>query len=423
MISLLVMNCKKDDDPVIKIPVEVIENPIAENSAPTSPLLVLPEENSTLNSISPTLNWEASTDPENETIRYDVFLGTNQNSLAIMVSDLETTEHEIAANLEKGTTYYWYVVATDAKGNNTSSELFNFTTEYITVNLLTGNASFSKRNFSSTTVFKDKIWIIGGEDESNTILADIWSSSEGANWTLETNTAPFGVIKSHSTIVFNEKMWLYSGSNGTHLNAKIWSTVDGINWIEETNDSTWNTVPFYGQHATTLFVFNNKIWRFAAYDGSIGDLTTERNIWNSSDGKNWTLVSENHGFDIKYGMDVIPFRGKLIGIEGSTFSSNKFSKIWQSSNGIDWEVIAEDLPFSFGYYSEAQSLNNNLYITAGYGYSELWFTEDGRNWKQAVVEKRYPMREAKSTVVFQNKIYIVGGGTFTERYNDVWTLE
>lgn len=423
MISLLVMNCKKDDDPVIKIPVEVIENPIAENSAPTSPLLVLPEENSTLNSISPTLNWEASTDPENETIRYDVFLGTNQNSLAIMVSDLETTEYEIVSNLEKGTTYYWNVVATDEKGNSTSSELFNFVTEFITVNPLTQNAAFSKRSFSSTTVFKDKIWVIGGKDESDTILSDIWSSPDGLNWTLETDASPFGPINAQSVIVFNNKMWMYSGYNNGLLNNKIWSTEDGINWVEETNDTMWNRVPFYGQNATTMFIFDNMIWRFAAYDGSTGDLTTERNIWNSSDGKNWTLVSENHGFDQKYGMEVIPFQGKLIGIEGSTLSSNKFTKIWQSSNGIDWEVIAENLPFEFGYYSEAQILDDKLYMTAGGGYSELWFTEDGINWQQAIQEKEYPSRYANATVVFQNKIHIVGGGTHTDAYNDVWTLE
>lgn len=422
IISLLAINCKKDDDPVIDIPVEVTENSTAENAPPTSPLLVLPEMNSNLNSLAPTLHWNASTDPENETIQYEVFLGTNESSMAILVSNLETTEFEITANLEKGTTYYWKVAAKDIKGNSTSSELFNFSTEHIAVNLVTQEAAFSKRNFSTTTVFKDKIWIIGGKDEGNTVLSDIWSSSDGANWNLETDAAPFGAIKGHAVIVFNDKMWIYSGSNGVLLNYKIWSTEDGINWVEETNDSTWNTVPFYSQSATTMFVFDNKIWRFAAYDSSTGDLTTERNIWNSSDGKNWTLVNENHGFNSKFGMEVIPFQGKLIGIEGST-GSNQFSKIWQSTNGIDWEVIAEDLPFSFSWYCEAQILDDKLYMTAGYGYSELWFTEDGISWKKAVQEREYPSRYANSSVIFNDKIYVIGGGTHTDKYNDVWTLE
>lgn len=422
IISLLVINCKKDDDPIVTIPFEEVET-VTENAPPTLPILVLPEKNSNLNSLAPTLQWEASTDPENENIHYDVFVGTNESSLALMASNVETTQFEITANLEKGTTYFWNVVATDAKENSTSSELFNFSTEYIAVNLLTQDAAFSKRNFSTTIVFKDRIWLIGGQDQSDTILSDIWSSSDGENWTLETNAAPFGAIKAHSIVVFNEKMWLYSGSNGVILNNKIWSSVDGTNWVEETNDSMWNRVPFYGQNATTLFVFDEKIWRFASYDGSTGDLTTERYIWNSSDGKNWTLVSENHGFDLKYGMEVIPFQGKLIGIEGSTFNSNKFTKIWQSNNGIDWEVIAEDLPFTFSYYSEAQILDDKLYMTAGSNYSELWFTEDGINWQQAVKDKKYPTRYANASIVFQNKIYIIGGGTHTDAYNDVWVLE
>ncbi|MFK7811490.1 MAG: kelch repeat-containing protein [Maribacter sp.] len=423
----LVISCKKDDgidQPLIiaEIP-EPQPDPESENGAPTLAVLTLPTHEATLQSTEPHIEWEAAIDPENELLTYHLFLGKEGTILSPIAENLETTTFEITSNLEKGIAYSWFVETNDINGNSSKSETFNFTTEHIDVTLVTENAAFSKRSFSSTTVFNDKIWVIGGKDESDNVLSDIWSSTDGLNWTLVTDVAPFGPINAQSVIVFNNKMWMYSGSNGVILNNKIWSSEDGINWVQETNDSMWNTVPFYGQNATTMFVFDDKIWRFAAYFGSIGDLTEERYIWNSSDGRNWTLVSENHGFDKKYGMEVIPFKNKLIGIEGSNFNSEKFTKIWESSNGIDWEVIAEDLPFNFGSYTEAQVLNDKLYITAGSGYDELWFTEDGSNWQKATAEKKYPLRYANHSVKFNNKIYIVGGGSHTDSYNDVWVIE
>ena len=424
IIGLMVSNCKKDDDPIEIIKDEVTEVPTPENEPPSSPVLEAPNQDEELTSLHPILSWQNSTDPENDNIYYDVFLGPTEGDLTNIISDLEINEYEITTDLEKGTTYYWKVVVTDEKGNSGESELFNFTTEHITVNLITESATFSKRNFSTVTVFKDKMWLIGGKDESETALSDIWSSTDGISWTLETNAAPFGTIAGHSTIIFNNKMWLYSGAGNEYLNDRIWSTEDGLNWVQEENDSFLNTVPFYGQFATTMFVFEDKIWRFAAYWGPLGDLTDERYIWNSSDGKNWTLISENHGFDYKYGMEVIPFKGKLIGIEGKSYVDNTYTKVRESSNVTDWEVLEIDRPFLTGDFSEAQVLNDKLFITAGSGYSSaLWFTENGRSWQKAASNIKYPVRHANCSVVFNDKIYIVGGGNFIEKYNDVWVIE
>jgi len=424
LLTTVLTSCHKDDDSVQDIQIEqVTETPEKENQAPSIVTLSTPQNNSELQSVNPLLQWNEAIDPDGDDFKYEVLIGTSEHSFLPIATDLSSLEFQVDTALEKGAAYFWKVVAKDANGNESTSAISNFKTNYISVKLLLAEADFSKRKSATTTVFNNKIWVIGGEDESGNVLEDIWSSPDGINWTLEVTNAPFGARRNHYTIVFKNKMWVYNGSDVQYLNADIWSSTDGVNWVKETNDSTWDRLPFYGQLATTMFVHNDMIWRLAAYDGSIGDLTTERYIWNSSDGKNWDLVSENHGFDKKYGMAVVSFQGRLIGLEGDNIGTNKFTKIWESIDGINWTLIDESLPFELGFYTDAVVNKNRLNITGGFQYDELWFTDDGINWNKAIGNREYSLRLAKSSIVFNDKIYIIGGGFNDNFYNDVWELD
>ncbi len=421
-------SCKKDEPEEFIapeeniVPEEVVEEADPVNGSPTEPVLSLPEENQELVSLTPMLVWQEATDPDSDAITYALYMGVEGNPLNLVANAITTTDFIIDTSLLNGRTYQWRVDAQDDKGNSSSSALFSFTTEHNTVTQISESAPFSKRKNATLTSFNNKIWLIGGADETGEVLAEIWSSEDGENWTLETNNAAFGPRNGHAIIEFQNKLWLYNGSNGSALSREIWSSDNGINWTRELSDHPWNNTPFLGQNSTTMFVFENKIWRFAAYHGDTGDITPERNVWNSNDGKNWVLVTENHGFDRKYGMKVIPFQGKLIAFEGHNSGGSKISKVRQSTNGIDWEIVSENLPFDIGIYSDAVIQNEKLYLTGGLGYNELWFTQDGINWKQSVQQRNYPVKSHNSSTLLNEKIYIVGGN-LNEFSNDVWEID
>ena len=413
-LSVLAVSCSKDDtierDAIVK-----------KNEAPSKVALLSPENDELLVSRLPLLKWNEAVDPEGKEVTYEILMGENESNVSIVADNLKVGELQIVTPLEKGIKYYWKVIAKDAAGETSISDVADFTTEYITPTLVTNNAAFSKRSFSTITSFKDKLWLIGGKDEADNILNEVWSSDDGENWELQTNDAPFGKRYGHNVIIFKGKMWLYAGISERSFMRDIWSTEDGINWVKETNESTWDITPFF-HSLGTMFVFENKIWRFAGYSGaSIVDLSDDRNIWNSTDGKNWTKVSENHGFNHAYGMEVIQFNNQLIGLQGGNIG-NPFTKVWQSNDGINWNMIAENLPFKFGSYTEAIVYDNKLYLTAGAGYNELWYTEDGILWQKSIIDRKYPARFAKSSTIFNNRIYIVGGCTSQDSYNDVWYL-
>lgn len=69
-----------------------------------------------------TLEWEAS-DVDNDIVGYEVFFGTNQNPGALLGN---ATQRSIAATVTAGQTYYWMVKTTDATGNSSNSEVFDF---------------------------------------------------------------------------------------------------------------------------------------------------------------------------------------------------------------------------------------------------------------------------------------------------------
>jgi hypothetical protein len=72
------------------------------------------------------LRWKG-TDVDNDISSYDVYFGTDANP-PILQSKLAASTTSIAdISVVIGTKYYWKVVTKDAKGNSSSSEIFQFT--------------------------------------------------------------------------------------------------------------------------------------------------------------------------------------------------------------------------------------------------------------------------------------------------------
>ena len=69
-----------------------------------------------------TLTWDC-TDPDDDLVSYDVYFGTS-SSPSVLQSNV--TNKTLDVTVTSGTTYYWMIVAKDAKGNTSTSEVFQF---------------------------------------------------------------------------------------------------------------------------------------------------------------------------------------------------------------------------------------------------------------------------------------------------------
>ena len=103
-----------------------IEEPVCENYPPNAPTNPNPNNGAIDVNLNPTLSWTGS-DPDDDSLTYDVYFGTNPNPTNRVANDISQTSYQTnTPNYE--TTYYWKVVASDGEFE-TSSNIWSFTTE------------------------------------------------------------------------------------------------------------------------------------------------------------------------------------------------------------------------------------------------------------------------------------------------------
>ena len=98
------------------------------NKKPNSPSNPSPADNATNIYITPTLTWVCS-DPEENPLNYDVYFGTSPTPS--LVNEGQTDNTYSPGILDSITTYYWKIVAKDDHDNETSGEVWQFTTTTI----------------------------------------------------------------------------------------------------------------------------------------------------------------------------------------------------------------------------------------------------------------------------------------------------
>jgi MYXO-CTERM domain-containing protein len=99
------------------------------NDPPSVPTLGNPGDDSTANTVSPTFSWEPSTDPEGETVVYDIEVFEGGDPIA-SVSGVSGTATSFGEALEDGHTYTWRARASDLDGATSEfSEEAEFTVD------------------------------------------------------------------------------------------------------------------------------------------------------------------------------------------------------------------------------------------------------------------------------------------------------
>lgn len=144
------------------------------------------------------------------------------------------------------------------------------TRDYKKWETISKNSNLPRRFFYHPFVFKDKIWIIGGEDKS-TKYDDIWNSSDGINWVKQKSGLPFGARSGSKIVELNDKLYL--------LNNDVWSSTDALSWDRVTSEIVKGE-EIFGYAAV---VFEQKIWLLGCNRN--GQFSSQ--VIVSSDGKTW----------------------------------------------------------------------------------------------------------------------------------------
>ena len=127
------------------------------------------------------------------------------------------------------------------------------------------------RGNPQVVVFKEKLWLIGGQGSS-----DIWNSPDGKVWTKVADESPWQDRYDYGAIAFDNLLWVFAGRERNPRNAynDVWFSPDGQHWIRQTNEAPWTR-----RSGNFSVVFDSKLFLYGGKhtghpDGFSGDIWT-----------------------------------------------------------------------------------------------------------------------------------------------------
>lgn len=229
--------------------------------------------------------------------------------------------------------------------------------------------TFIGRTKFACVVFQDQIFVLGGENAGGfALLNDVWSSTDGLNWTQVVSAAPWGKRSSHQVVVLNDTLYLLGGAgSGTEYN-DVWSSADGVNWTQVVSAADWTA-----RDGHQCVIANQGIFLMGGQDatGYLND------VWFSPDGKTWTQQVAVASWSARKWFSVVPYQGKIYVFGG--YNGASIASCYSTPDGINWTNTG-NLPAARLWMS-ACDYKNTIWLIGGDsgagGTTTVWTTTDG----------------------------------------------
>ena len=184
---------------------------------------------------------------------------------------------------------------------------------------VSANAPWSKRRWHSVFVHRERLWLVGGalssgrQDKTPTeFVNDVWSSADGIDWRLESESTPLAVENGLTAFSFGRKIYVVSG------NGKIWSSENGKEWQLVAQDLPW------GGNGGGVLVYDDRIWVLGG--------SNRNDVWSSDDGKKWKREFSVVPFSKRNTEYSVVFKDKIWLFSGKTGREDSWDgAIWSMS--------------------------------------------------------------------------------------------
>jgi hypothetical protein len=140
--------------------------------------------------------------------------------------------------------------------------------QYVNPHYSKCNADWSARQSFGITIFNSRMWVAGGSaivGSGTAYYNDVWSSTDGINWTEATASAPFVATDTINLFAYGTKMFAY-----IQATQELWSTTDGASWTIATTSATKPNA----KRESAFTVIDNKLYLFGGYEG-----TDKNDVW------------------------------------------------------------------------------------------------------------------------------------------------
>ncbi len=259
------------------------------------------------------------------------------------------------------------------------------------------------------------MWILGGYTPE--LTADVWSSRDGVEWTQVGAVPNEAGVNLPINLVHEGRMWVVCNDG------RLYASPDGRGWTLVAEHAPWS-----GRYAAGGAVFNGRMWVMGGMKR--GELYND--VWSSSDGVTWTLEVERAPWSKRqlFGL-VAVFKGKLWVLGGGITNYHPFKTyqdVWNSSDGRNWTRVTDAAPWPGRIWSTAVVYRDRLWILGGFqaeptwnNLNDVWYSTDGMDWTRFEGEHTWSPRHELSALVYADALWVVAGNEWPLK-NDVWRL-
>ncbi len=203
-----------------------------------------------------------------------------------------------------------------------------------------------------------------------------------------------------------------------------------FDWVKVTGAAGWQPRDSSGEVA-----FRDKLWIFGGWFDSYA--APPRDVWSSSNGQTWELVTQEAPWKYSDLPMTAVFRDRMwiMGgwYNGRLAGHGATSEVWSSENGKDWDQATPAAGWSPRIAAASVVFRDRLWVLGGtenyyFGDSsslrnDVWSSADGTTWRQEIAQAPWSPRAYLQAVVHDDRIWVMGGGNYVPEYhatNDVW---
>ena len=297
---------------------------------------------------------------------------------------------------------------------------------------VTEAAPWQPRDSQGEVVYRDQLWIFGGWFNSFAAPPrDVWSSADGKAWRKVTAEAPWKHSDLPMSLVFSDKMWIMGGwyngrLKGHSASNQVWSSTDGANWTQATASAGWSP-----RIAAAVVAFRGKMWMLGGTENYyFGDRASLKNdVWNSSDGRQWQQATASAPWSPRAYHQAVVLNDRIYLFGGGNYvpQYEAHHDVWSSADGIEWRRETAAAPWSPRLWFSSVVYRNQMWVLGGWSdkpwrnWGDIWYSADGRDWRELKTEHIWKARHEHSALVFHDKIWVAGGHA-RPLSSEVWSL-
>lgn len=253
-----------------------------------------------------------------------------------------------------------------------------------------------------------------------------------AQWVLEQKNAAWEPRDSQGEVVYNGYLWILGGWHDSYSPPPrdVWKSKDGKNWELVSEQAPWKH-----SDLPMSLVFKDKMWMMGGwYNGRLEGRSASNRVWSSENGKDWSLVTEKAGWSARCAAATVSFKGKMWILGGTSAyyygeKDSLLNDVWYSEDGKNWTLATAKAAWSPRAFHQAVVFNDRIYVMGGgnydpeyFGFNDVWSSSDGIHWREEVSNASWHERIWFSSVVFRDCIWVIGGwsGNPYKNWGDIW---